>query len=41
MLVACKSMLGVEDLKEPLSKECDMKDPGDAKKILEMENGDC
>jgi reverse transcriptase-like protein len=37
MLVACKSFLEVEVLKDQLSKEFDMKDLGDAKKILGME----
>ena len=37
MLVFCKRMLEVEDLKEQLLKEFDIKDLGDAKKILGME----
>ncbi|XP_057532923.1 uncharacterized protein LOC130810814 [Amaranthus tricolor] len=37
MLVACSSLLKVEDLKELLSSEFDMKDLGEAKKILGME----
>ena len=37
MLVACKNMLEVEELKSQLLKEFDMKDLRDAKKILGME----
>ena len=37
ILVACKNMLEVEELKSQLTKEFDMKDLGDAKKILGME----
>ena len=37
MLVAYKSMLKVQDLKEQLSKEIDMNDLREAKKILGME----
>ena len=37
MLMTCKNMLKGEGLKEQLSKSFDMKDVGDAKKILGME----
>ena len=37
MLVTCKTMLEMEELKEQLSKVFDMKDLGEAKKILGME----
>lgn len=37
MLLACKDMLQIDLLKEQLKKEFEMKDLGDAKKILGME----
>ena len=37
MLVACNSLFEVENLKELLSSDFDMKDLSEAKKILEME----
>ena len=37
MLVACSSLFEVENLKVLLSSEFDMKDLGEAKKILGME----
>ena len=37
MLVACKDLFEVENLKALLSSEFDMKDLGEAKKILGME----
>ena len=37
MLVACNTLFEMENWKEFLSSEVDMKDLGEAKKILEME----